>query len=59
LSILLLLFMQVWLVLIAFDKYYEFKSFVELIPYKKAMISAKQSFCDAVDSYHHCLVYPG
>ena len=29
-----------------------------MLPYKKAVVYTKKSFCEAVDAYHHMLIYP-
>lgn len=44
--------------LAAFQKYYEFKNFVELLPYKKALDQSKDSFHEMVSSYRIALLRP-
>ena len=50
---------QISYVLAAFQKYYEFKNFVELLPYKKALEKSKESFYEIVMSYRSELLRPG
>ena len=37
--------------LAAFQKYYEFKNFVELLPYKKAIEKSKDGFFEMINTY--------
>ena len=41
-----------------FQKYYEFKDFVELLPYKKALDQSKESFHDMLNNYRIALLRP-
>ena len=40
----IMIIFQISCVLAAFQKYYEFKNFVELLPYKKAIEKSKEGF---------------
>ena len=42
---------QISCVLAAFQKYYEFKNFVELLPYKKAIEKSKEGFQEMIGTY--------
>ena len=42
---------QISCVLAAFQKYYEFKNFVELLPYKKAIEKSKEGFQEMICTY--------
>ena len=47
---------QVTVILVAFHKYFEFKDYVELIPYKRAVLESKEHFATLVESYKEELV---
>ena len=51
--------MQVCSVLYTFHKYYEYKDFVELLQFKKAVYSAKESYNSAMIRYRAALNRPG
>ena len=52
----IMIIFQISCVLAAFHKYYEFKNFVELLPYKKAIEKCKESFNEMICTYRAELV---
>lgn len=54
-----LVIFQVATILAAFHKYYEFKNFVELLQYKKALAKCKEDFHERISTYRLNLVRPG
>lgn len=46
-----LIIFKISCVLAAFQKYYEFKNFIELLPYKKAVEKSKDGFYEMINTY--------
>jgi len=50
--------LQVWLWLVSFHKYYEFKNHIELLPFSKAVLWCKESFNEAIQQYRSLICRP-